>query len=355
MKVQAVCLCGLLSLSFVCYAEDRRNEQLSEVIQEFLESQGIPGLAVSVGLNGSLVFSEGFGYADLENRVPVNPQTTKFRVGSVVKPMTSAAAGTLVDAGKLKFDDPVQKYVPTFPTKKEGVITTRMLESHRAGIRSYTSQQELFVYDHYTNVVDALKLFADDPLEGRPGGDYKYSVYGYVLLSAVIQGASGVDFLDYMHSEVFTPLQMHNTVPDNVRELIEGRAGTYVRGSNGLPINAPYTDNSYKWASGGFLSTSEDLVRFAFGIMGSEFLSGEMKAALWTDQVFESGNGVRVFSSSGRAIGGSAVLIANLAEGKVVAITTNYFVAPDKNAPEGGPNLLSLVRAINPLLTKLAQ
>jgi CubicO group peptidase (beta-lactamase class C family) len=88
-------------------------------------ARGIPGLALAVAIDGKVVYSEGFGYADLEERVPVW-STTKFRIGSISKPLTAIALMELVEAGKVDLDAPVQKYVPSFPDKG-AVITVRMV------------------------------------------------------------------------------------------------------------------------------------------------------------------------------------------------------------------------------------
>ena len=98
-------------------------------------ARGIPGLSLTVAVDGKIVYSEGFGYADLEERVPAWP-TSKFRIGSISKPLTATALVELVEAGKLDLDAPLQKYVPSFPDKG-AVITTRMLAGHLAGIRHY--------------------------------------------------------------------------------------------------------------------------------------------------------------------------------------------------------------------------
>src|SRR6267378_3950851 len=133
------------------------------------------------------MYSEGFGYADLEERVPVWP-TTKFRIGSISKPLTATALVQLVEAGKLDLDAPVQKYVPSFP-EKGAVITTRMLAGHLAGIRHYQGD-EFNIQKHYANVLDGVKIFENDPLVSPPGTKFNYSSYGYNLLSAVVESAA---------------------------------------------------------------------------------------------------------------------------------------------------------------------
>ena len=126
---------------------------------------------------------------------PVTPQT-RFRVGSVAKPMTAVAVAQLVDAGRLDVDAPIQTYAPDFPTKR-WPLTTRQVGAHLGGIRHYRGN-EFMSNVRYPTVADGLTIFAADSLLHEPGTAYAYSSYGYNLISAVVEGASGEDFLGYM-------------------------------------------------------------------------------------------------------------------------------------------------------------
>ena len=178
-----------------------------------LARRGYPGIAIAVAVGGETVWSEGFGYADLEHRVPMSP-AVKFRVGSISKSMTAAAVATLVEAGRLDLDAPVQRYVPSFPEKAHPV-TTRQLGGHLAGIRHYQGDENL-IRDPYPTVLDGLAIFADDPLLHEPGTAFAYTSHGFNLISAVVAGAAGRPFLDYMREAVFRPLGMRDTVADFV-------------------------------------------------------------------------------------------------------------------------------------------
>lgn len=356
MRIIRTFALSLLLLGHLCLAQTTAQlQRADELLSEFQESNNIPGLSFSVGKKGLIVFSEGYGYADLEHEVPVYPSITKFRVGSVAKPMTSVAIGMLVESGELDLDAPIQQYVPSFPEKAEGTITTRLLGGHLAAIRHYNSPEENLILEHYDNVVDALEIFADDPLVNAPGERYSYSSFGYSLLSAVIQGAAGRDFLEYMESAVFTPLNMNHTMADQVTDIIPNRAGVYVRGADGMPVNAPPADNSYKWAGGGFLSTSEDLVQFGFGMLYSDILQDETKELLWTPQQTNDGTpttygigwsvppangGDRYVMHTGGSVGGSTYFAINRDKEVVMALIVNY-----SGPPNPGP-LITELRAI---------
>lgn len=250
-------------------------------VQSFYESSGTPGLAVSIGLGGELAWSRGYGVADLEQQVPVDPATTRFRIGSVIKPLTALAIAQLAEQGALDLDAPVQDYVPTFPVKR-APVTTRALLGHLAGIRHYAGH-EFMLRERYDTVDAGLVIFRDDPLVHTPGTAYLYSSYGFNLLGAVIEGASGQDYLGYMREHVLDPMGMAATVPDWLLPIIPGRGRYYARHEGEL-INAPEVDNSYKWASGGYVGTSEDLVRFGLAVLSGFGMTDATRKAFWTEQ-----------------------------------------------------------------------
>jgi len=283
--------------------------------------QGYPGIAIAVSVDGETVWSEGFGYANLEHRVPMLP-SVKFRVGSISKSMTAAAVAKLVEEGRLDIDAPVQKYVPSFP-EKAYPITTRQLGGHLGGIRHYEGDEN-FIRDPYPTVLDGLAIFADDPLLHEPGTRYSYTSHGFNLISAVVEGAAKQPFLHTMRESVFRPLGMRDTTADFVTPIIPGRTSYYVRDAEGRVVNAPFVNNSYKWAGGGFLSTTEDVLRFANAHLDDKFLSEASRKLLFTEQRTSDGEGVgygfgwftrtrddgrRLLSHSGGSVGGTSLMV----------------------------------------------
>jgi CubicO group peptidase (beta-lactamase class C family) len=109
-------------------------ERGRHLVRAALTAQNLPGLSVAVGLDGDIVWVEGFGWADLERRVPVAPGT-RFRIGTASKALTSAAVGLLLEDGRLKLDDDIRTYVPEFP-EKQWPLTLRQLMGHVAGVRN---------------------------------------------------------------------------------------------------------------------------------------------------------------------------------------------------------------------------
>ena len=319
LVAQSAAAAGHASRDFSSAAAEAR-----ELVKVWLAEHDAPGLTIAVMADGEIVWSQGFGMADLENRVPVRPHT-KMRIGSVSKSLTSAAAGLLYEQGKLDLDAPAQKYVPSFP-KKRYPITARLLGGHLAGIRGYLpgAESEMFNTRHYDSVAAGLELFQDDPLLFEPGEKYSYSSHGFNLLSAVVEGASGQDFLSYMQENVFDPLGMKNTSADHTDQVIPYRTRFYERRDAGVWENAPYADNSYKWAGGGFISTAGDLLRFGRGIISGGLLKPKTVELLLTPQRTTDGKstgygigwrsseddrGRRQVGHGGSSVGGKARLV----------------------------------------------
>ena len=322
-------------------------ESARGILRSVMEEESIPGLSVAVGNGPEVVWSEGFGYSDLTHQVTVTP-LTKFRVGSVSKPITAAALGVLVEEGALDLDAPVQTYVPSFP-EKTWPVTTRLLAGHLGGIRHYRGTEN-FSAVNYPDVLSGLEIFQDDPLINEPGTEFSYSSYGWNLISAVVEGAIGEPFLEFIHSEVFDALGMENTIPDYNQPVIPHRTRFYTKGPEGQVVNAPYVDNSYKWAGGGFLSTPEDLLIFANAHQTPGYLQAETLELLFTSQRLRDGtetgygigwrsdtndHGETIVSHTGGSVGGRTVMTLNRDNGLIVAIVANLSSAPMSNGLAG--------------------
>jgi CubicO group peptidase (beta-lactamase class C family) len=278
-----------------CQPVDQTSDIYSNAIQEghrlldSLQQAGkVPGIDVAVAIDGEIVWSEGFGFADLEHQAPVIAGKTRFRIGSVSKPITAAALGKLIDKGEIDLENAVQTYVPYFP-EKAYPITVKQVAGHIGGIRHYRGE-EFLMSRYFPTVKSGISIFMEDSLLFEPGARYSYSSYGYNLISAVIEGASGEDFLRYMQNEIFGPLGMTLTTADRNDSIIVHRTSVYQIDSLGNIANAPYVDNSYKWAGGGFISTTTDLVKFGEAHMTQGFLSEPTLREFTTSQVLNNGD-----------------------------------------------------------------
>ena len=264
--------------------------KIETAVSSLMSRQGIPAVSVAIVEDNQIRFQRGYGMADVENFVPAKALTV-YRIASVTKSLTAVAAMQLVEKGKLDLDAPIQKYVPSFPTKNFP-ITTRQLLAHLSGIRNYKPGEGERT-DHYDSLTAALSVFKDDPLDFEPGTKYSYTTFGYTLLGAVIEGASAMKYEDYMRENVFKPAGMQHTYVDDLYALIPNRARGYrpkVYGVfNGENRNASLMDSSYKIPAGGLVSTAEDIARFAIAVQNGVLIKPETFAEMSKSQKTRDG------------------------------------------------------------------
>jgi len=320
-------------------------------ITRTMKAKSIPGLSVAIGRAGKLVWTRGFGHADLENQVAATADTV-YRLASISKPVTAVAVMQLVEKGKFDLDAPVQSYVPEFP-KKRFRLTTRNLLSHQGGVRHYRAR-EIFSTRHYDSVTAALEIFAADRLLHEPGDKYHYTTYGYNLVGAAAVGASRTGFVDYLQTNIFGPAGMTKTREDRLDAIIPHRAQGYRRGPRGRLLNAHIVDTSNKIPGGGLCGTAGDLVRFCHALLAGKLLKPSTLDEMWTPAQTKSGKplqyglGFRVLEADKpRMVGHSGgqprvttMLVFRPDEGIVVALMCNL----------QGAGLLGLARQLSDLV-----
>lgn len=308
---------------------------LEKAISEEMGKQQVPGLSAAVAQDLRLVWSGGFGMADLENSVPARPSTI-YRLGSISKPITAVAVMQLAERDKLDLDAPIQKYVPSFP-EKPWPITARLLLAHLSGIRHYRDPAEVMSTRHYTDLLEPLKIFAADPLLFEPGAKHLYSTYGYVLLGVAVEGASGMKFLDYLRQNIFGPAGMERIRDDSVHDIIPLRARGYRKMPWGEIQNCALADTSNKIPGGGLVSTAEDLVKFAIALNKGVLLKKASVEQMYTLQTTRDGQpapyglgwriqelaGKKWVGHDGSQPGTSTFLLVLPSDGFAVAILTN--------------------------------
>jgi CubicO group peptidase (beta-lactamase class C family) len=354
-------------------------EQARQIVRASVAEQNLPGVSVAVGIDGAIVWAEGFGFADLKTGVPLTPNH-RFRIGTASTVLTSAAAGLLLESGRLKLDDEIQTYVPAFP-KKQWPVTLRDLMGHTAGIIPDGGDEGPLFTKHCERPVEALQYFADDSLLFKPRTRYRYSSYGWILVSAAVEAAADQPFLRFVREQIFKPLGMSHTVPDPapveadddfpianlIRELITDRRAT--RGSTpastnpvqdrvtpyfprfaadpkyGLHLMRPLDYSCYAGASA-FVSTPSDLVRFGMAINSGKLLRPATVDLLQASQRLASGDETgyglgwyvktvtlagketRAIGHDGDSLGGMLASLVTFPDyGIVVAVTSNISYA----------------------------
>jgi serine beta-lactamase-like protein LACTB, mitochondrial len=323
-------------------------EQGRQIARAGVTEQNLPGLSVAVAVGGDIVWAEGFGWADLENRVSVAPDT-RFRIGTASIALTSAAVGLLLEEGQLNLDDEIQKHVPEF-SRKQWPVTLRQLMGHVAGVRTDGGDEGPLFSQHCERPVDALQYFGEDALRFEPGTEYRFSSYGWILVSAAVATASKEPFLTFMQKEIFEPLGMDRTMADSATEPIPGRATPYFPRFAADPRYGPdpmrEVDYSCYAGASVFVSTPSDLVRFALAVNSGKLLQPVTVQLFQTSQrtgagqetgyglgwdletVTLAGRQIRTVGHEGELLGGTlASLLTFPDHAIVVAVTTNISYA----------------------------
>jgi serine beta-lactamase-like protein LACTB, mitochondrial len=323
-------------------------ERGRQIMRAALTEQNLPGLSVAVGVRGDIVWAEGFGWADLDKRVSVAPNT-RFRIGNASTVLTSAAAGLLLEKGQLKLDDEIQRYVPEFP-KKQWPVTLRQLMGHTAGVINDGGDEGPLFSERCKRPVEALQHFADSSLLFEPGTQYRFSNYSWIVVSAAIEAAAEEPFLNFMQKQIFAPLGMNDTLADSATEPIPDRATFYfprfaADPHYGLHLMRPLDYSCYAGSSV-FLSTPSDLVRFGMAINSGKLLQPATVLLLQTSQRLASGQETgyglgwdletvpllgkqtRMIGHDGESLGGKVVSLMMFPEhGLVVAVMSNISYA----------------------------
>lgn len=246
----------IITLGFFAVA-DERTDRVDKLFEEW-DSTVSPGVAMCIIQNGKIVYSRGYGMANLEHNVPITPETV-FRIGSTSKQFTAACSAILSLQGKLSLDDDVRKYLPELPDYGK-TITIRHLVHHTSGIRDYLGLAYLSGKsddDFYTPEESVEMIARQKGLNFVPGDEYLYSNSGYLLLGVIVSRVSGRSLNDFAREHIFDPLGMKNThYHDDYTKIVKNRADGHRKTKNGFRILNTTLNHV---GDGGVFTTVEDL------------------------------------------------------------------------------------------------
>ena len=269
----------------------RAVEQSQQLVRAFAVDKNLPGVSVAVGAGGQIVWAEGFGWADLEKRIPVTPEI-RFQTGGISIPLTSAAVGLLLEKNRLHLDDEIQTHVPEYP-KRQWPMTLRHVMGHVSGIHHDGGDEEPLFSQRCAKTTDALPRVAQSNLRFEPGTKYEYSTLGYVLVSAAVEAAAQEPFFSVMQKQVFGPLGMKDTTVDTWTEPVPGRAIFYFPkfAADNIYGHDVIREGDYGCLAGGgaFLTTPSDLVRFGLAVNQGKLLQPATVTLLQSAQRLASG------------------------------------------------------------------
>jgi len=314
---------------------EEKIEKAKAILEKYVDENNVPGLSAALAVEHETVWTDGFGHADLRHMVPAGAHTV-YRIASISKPFASVLAMMLVEMDDLDLDAPIQDYLPIYPEKR-GEITTRYLLSHTSGIRHYRGD-EFLSSRRYRSILTPLATFADDTLLFNPGDEYSYSTYGYTLASAVIEAAARTPLLELLEKRITLPHELNTLAAERSEMIIPNLASFYITQDEDI-YNAPYVDNSNKWAGGGLVATAEDLVHFASQLLQGDIIQPSSVETMFTPQMTNEGdtlnyalgwrvgedeeNGKRIVWHTGGAMGGGGVLFFYPDDGLIYASLAN--------------------------------
>jgi CubicO group peptidase (beta-lactamase class C family) len=334
-------------------AADDTGASIDELITSYHELGMFNG-SVLVATNGEVVFSKGYGLANMEWAIPNRPDT-KFRIGSITKQFTSMIIMQLVEEGKLSLETTVADLLPYYRSDIGSKITVHHLLTHTSGLPNYTAMPEFFpdASQKPYEVEDFVIAFCSGDLEFKPGSKYRYSNSGYFVLGAIIEQATGQSYEQELNARILDPLELRDTGYDHGAEIIERRAAGYQRTGNGYR-NARYLDMTTPYAAGALYSTVEDLRRWDQALYGEELLSEEGKAKMfepflgdyaygWSVRKMPIGGDEeeRTVIGHGGGINGFNTLISRVTEDRHLVVLLNN---------TGGANLRAMRQGIFDLL-----
>lgn len=250
---------------------------------------GETGCAALVAKDGQVIYTRGFGMANLELNVPMQPDMV-FRIGSITKQFTAIAVLQLMEQGKLSLQDEITKFIPDYPTQAYS-ITIEHLLTHTSGIKSYTN-----VPDYIKNVrtdmtpEELINTFKNQPMEFAPGTKWNYNNSGYFLLGYIIEKVTGKSYADYIQVNFFTPLGMTSTCYGSDTKIIKNRAYGYQQGAEGI-VNSNYCSMTQPYSAGSIMSTVGDLFKWHQALYSGKLVKPETLEKAFTEYKLKDGRG----------------------------------------------------------------
>ena len=243
---------------------DRRLARSIDAVLSSIYAPDGPGATAIVVKDGRVVLRKAYGLANVELGVPMRPEMV-MALGSLTKSFTAAAILKLAEQGRLSLGDPVTRFLPDFPAHG-ATITVEHLLTHTSGINVLADMPDLrAVAAQDGKVTDVIGDWVKDlPPDAAPGERWAYLNWGYSLLGAIVERASGLGYAEFLQRAFFDPLELRHTAYGDRRRLISLRASGYEGLGDGVFNVLPSRGRIFHpAAAGGLLSNVDDLARWS--------------------------------------------------------------------------------------------
>jgi CubicO group peptidase (beta-lactamase class C family) len=328
--------------------EKEVQSKLEKYMKDYTTNNQFNG-SILVAKNEKILFENGYGMADADNKIPNTPKTV-FEIGSLTKQFTAAAVLMLQEKGLLNIQDTIDKYIENYPNGKK--IKIYNLLNHTSGIPEYTKLVESMETGKrsYTPK-ELIEIFMNKPLNFETGTKFEYSNSNYILLGYIIEKVTGEKYEDYIKNNIFMPLKMEHTGMMNSNDIISGKAigYSYISPKATAYEKAYEIEQSLPYAAGGIYSTVEDLFTWNNGLFTEKIINKNSLKEMLTPYKDNYGlgcyvlklNGEDAIEHGGSISGYSSYIIRYINKGYTVIILSNK---------QEDANLLKIIEGISPII-----
>jgi len=297
-RLTALSVVAALAVTFGCLgaiaqsasADRVKARRVDAMVRAKMVEHRIPGASLAVLRKGKIIHSRGFGFANLEHRIPALAKTS-YLIASLTKMFTASAVLMLVDEGKVALEDRIDKHVPGLPEAWRP-ITVRQLLNHTSGI-TFPMEPEFpckvegnpLQYTREMVIAETGCL----PLRFEPGTKYEYSGRGYYVLGLLVEHVSGRSFGDFLHQRIFDPLGMDDTSMIDNKRLVSNRASGHVW-KDGSFRHSDRMDAVIELSDGGIMSTVLDLAKWDAGLYTDKPIKRTIRDQMWVNGRLNDGN-----------------------------------------------------------------
>lgn len=270
-----------------------------QAIAAYRDANKVPGVSVVIARNGQILYSRGFGYADIANQEVAHAGTI-YRLASVSKPVTALLTMRLVDLNQISLNQPTRNYVPSLPDHHTHRV--EQLLRHQSGIRHYrgSDRPNCEVPNNsawndssdtqYPTATQAATLFSSDPLMFSPGSKNCYSTHAYTVLGAALEGAGNMPFPALLNRELTQRLELPTLQPEFRHQPVPERANIY-RLANGSSVPSNRDNLSWKYPGGGLEASAMDMTRLGMKVFDGSVISSQSRNTLWSGSTFSHSGG----------------------------------------------------------------
>ena len=257
------------------------NSKIDSLLEEKYKPND-PGAVFLITKKGKIIYQKAFGLADIELNSSMKVESV-FEIGSITKQFTAMAILMLYEQGKLKLDDEITKFIPDYPTNGNK-ITIHHLLTHTSGICSFTDMKSINeISKKDLTPVELIDFFKNEPMDFKPGEQFKYNNSGYVILGYIIELLTGKSYGDYIEQNILQKIGMESSIYASHKKIIKNRASGY-QDKNGY-INCTYISFTIPYSSGSLMSNAEDMFKWQQAIRNNLLISKQT-----TEKMFKNYN-----------------------------------------------------------------